>query len=168
MGPNYLEEMSEQASRAPHGCFVEIGVWRGDSARRLYEITERESRNLHLFDTFTGIPFQGEGDFHKVGDFGDTVFEDVKLTMPNAVFHVGIFPETLTDDVKDIAFIHFDGDQYQSAKSIKSSLFNRMAKGCIIFIDDFEHLPPVGKAFNEDFPSLPQRTKNGNYYIVIE
>ena len=161
-----LFDMMATASKVPLGCFVELGVYKGGSASRLYEMTEKQNRRLHLFDTFTGMPFQDSGDFHKVGDFSDTNLEDLKKAMPNAIFHAGIFPDTMPSHIEQIAFIHFDGDQYQSAKDIRRFLWPSMVRGGILFIDDFEHFPPVGKAFNEDFPNAAIRTTTGQFCVV--
>lgn len=166
IGGYKLTDMLDYASRAPTGCFVELGVYRGGSANLLYELCERQNRGLHLFDTFSGMPYQGVDDHHKTGDFADCYLDEIKKALPKAHFHVGIFPETLPVDLKDIAFIHFDMDQYQAAKDVKAHLWERMVPGGILFIDDFEHLPPVGRAFREDFGDLPVRTMSSQFVIV--
>lgn len=126
------------AAEAPPGCFVEVGVYLGGSAELLYDITERQGRTLHLFDTFTGIPFQGKLDSHIVGDF-NSAGQEIRLqqALPNARIHKGIFPQTLPENLQDIAFVHADGDQYQTTADILQHLYPRLVPGGMIVFDDY-------------------------------
>jgi hypothetical protein len=151
--------LAAAAGKAPAGCFVEVGVWKGGSAWFLWRVAKAQNRALHLFDTFTGIPMQHEMDETVLGDFADTSLEDVKADIPDALFHVGVFPATMPDtsDVRDIAFVHFDGDQYESTKAVKTHIWPRMVRGGAIYFDDSEPSPNGGltgvkRALMEDFP----------------
>lgn len=68
----------ELASQAHEGCFVEVGVWKGGTASRLQEL-----RTLYAYDTFEGMPFAEEEDYHKEGDFNDTNYTMVKSYSTN-------------------------------------------------------------------------------------
>jgi len=82
---------SEIPPRRPPGCFVEVGVYRGGTALHLHEIADRQLRQLHLFDTFSGMPYQGSDDKHAVG-----ISQIPRLSpsagLPRAIFHVGVSP----------------------------------------------------------------------------
>lgn len=107
-----LKTLLDTAQSTPAGCWVEVGVYLGGSARALYGA--RHGRHLHLFDTFTGIPsFEPDkGDRHRIGEFhARGVLADLRRMMPAAAFHVGVFPDTLPDDLRGIAFAHVDCDQ---------------------------------------------------------
>jgi O-methyltransferase len=122
----------------PPGCFVEVGVYKGGSAWFLAEVARSRGSKLHLFDTFSGIPFADSKDDNGVGDFGDTSVNEVRALIPDAVFHVGVFPLTLPDDLNNIAFVHCDCDQYQSVRSVIRRLWPRMVPGGIMVFDDMD------------------------------
>lgn len=147
----WLTEMALMASRTPPGSFVEVGVYKGGSAQSLYRVAQQQKRTLHLFDTFTGIPCESNLDRHRVGDFGDVNIEELKSAMPTAIFHVGVFPQTLTETVTDIAFIHADVDQYDSQRAINAMLIPRLVRGGIMIIDDYFLLRGIHQAIDEDF-----------------
>lgn len=170
IGEDRAEAMAKMAEGTPTGCFVEIGVYKGGSAFYLQQVATKQGRKLHLFDTFTGIPYQEEIDDTPVGCFSDTSLNEVKTYLPKAIFHVGVFPETLTDDVEDIAFVHFDGDQYRCTKAIKTHIWPRMVSGGIIVFDDscfHGGLRGVNKALEEDFEGkLREETDVKMLYVV--
>ena len=51
-----IAEMVRLAGSVPAGHFVEVGVFRGGTAWHLAQLTG-DDRELHLFDTFSGMPF---------------------------------------------------------------------------------------------------------------
>ena len=82
-----LAQMLHYAATAPNGAFVEVGVYKGGSARELYGIAERQGRTLWLFDTFTGHPAPSEhdGPQHPAGRYADCADpDDLQREMPDA------------------------------------------------------------------------------------
>lgn len=161
--------MLELAEIMPPGPFVEVGVYKGGSAWHLATLAAKQGRALHLFDTFTGIPHKSHWDQHEIGDFGDADFETVKAAIPDARFHVGVFPETLPGDLWDIAFAHIDCDQYRSIKSACICLWPRMAPGGIMLFDDYGSIAAANKAVDEFFGGTlyaPRLTPTGKAYSV--
>lgn len=149
-----IQELVDEARRVPAGDFVEVGVYKGGSAVHLAAVAREQARRLFLFDTFEGMPFQLPGvDDHKVGDFGDTSLADVQATIPDAHFRVGVFPETLTDDVGPIALAHVDCDQYRSVKDCCERLAPRMVEGGVMIFDDPGCLDSATRAVREAFPA---------------
>lgn len=136
LGPTQAMRTAELASATPAGCFVEVGVYKGGSAWHLAQVAIGQNRALHLFDTFTGIPFKGPSDQHEVGDFADVTLADVQRAIPSATFYVGIFPDTLPDDLDDIAFVHCDCDQLASVQNVVEELSSRMVLGGVMAFDD--------------------------------
>lgn len=139
------------AEGTPEGCFVEVGVYKGGSAWHLYQVAQKQGRKLHLFDTFSGMPFQDTGDQFPQGSFFDTKPETVQSWMPLAILHVGTFPATMHPAVKDVAFAHFDCDQYRSTRDCIHEFLPRMVDGGIMAFDDYPEIPGVVKAVNEVF-----------------
>ncbi len=120
------------------GAVAELGVWKGGSAFLL--ASYRGAKDLHLFDTFSGMPATTEWDQLKQGDFGDTSLEHVEALLsafPNIHFHVGLFPDTAKglEDLR-FSFVHLDGDLYDSTKSGLAWFYPRMNPGGIILMDD--------------------------------
>ena len=113
VGPDALWQLCGLAEATPPGCFVEVGVYKGGSGYLLAEIAGRQGREIFLYDTFTGIPYQAEDDSHPVGDFGDTNVDQVRADVPTAHVVQGIFPASAVG-MPPVAFVHLDCDQYQS------------------------------------------------------
>jgi O-methyltransferase len=67
-----LYQLARHASRLD-GNFAEIGVYRGGTAKLLANITDGAKRELHLFDTFDGMPDTDSRDLHTAGDFAEHV-----------------------------------------------------------------------------------------------
>lgn len=143
--------MGGLAWNTPSGCFVEVGVYQGGTAKVLYSFAEKQKRELFLYDTFCGMPFQGEFDTHHVGMFNDCKAEDVKEMFPNANVVKGIFPFSLVK-MPEIAFVHADADQYQSTKDICTVLGPLMVKNGLMLFDDYYCVPSCIKAVDECFP----------------
>lgn len=170
IGEDRAEALAKEASECPPGCFIEIGVYRGGSAFHLLGVANKQKRILHLYDTFTGIPYADSIDLTPVGTFSDTNVDEVRALLPEAMFHIGVFPDTLTDDIQNIAFVHFDGDQYQCTKAMKELLWPRMVSGGKIFFDDSSFhggMEGVNVAIEEDFPGMiKEHTEVKMKYVV--
>lgn len=136
------------AGKCPEGCFVEVGVYQGGSAWHLYQLAQEQGRSLFLYDTFDGIPYQGDIDVHKVGDFGDTSFEAVCQLMPRANVLRGIFPASMVR-MPPVAFAHIDCDQYQAVADCIRVLTPLMAPGGAMVLDDAFCLAGATKALED-------------------
>lgn len=158
-----LGRTAELARRAPLGCFVEVGVYKGGSAWFLAEVARERGNALHLFDTFTGIPFEGPNDGNRAGEFADTSADAVRAAIPDAVVHVGIFPATLPADLHGVAFVHCDCDQFDSVRSVIDELWPRMVPGGIMVFDDVNTRGGQA-AINATFPERQEHA--GRHYVV--
>ena len=127
------------------GDFAECGTYKGGTAFLIADTIKAcaGGRQLHLFDTFTGMPNTAiEGiDAHKAGGFADTSPYSVKRYLsqfPFIVFHPGFIPDTFSG-VKDksFSFVHVDVDIYQSALDCCEFFYQRMVKGGVIVFDDY-------------------------------
>lgn len=128
---------------ALEGDFVECGVYKGGTSRLLAEILAKQNskRELHLFDTFAGMPDTGEQDIHKQGDFADTSLEQVRDFVGHVEFsrfHPGFIPGTFSglESIR-IAFAHVDVDIFQSVIDCCAFIYPRMANGGFIVFDDY-------------------------------
>lgn len=156
------------------GAFIECGVWRGGSsmamALTLLElgVTDRE---LHLYDTFTHMPFPGEEDVDLFGQpaadiydeasaaeaFRYLPFEDVRRAIagtgyPEERLHFvqGMVEDTLPAEAPDqIAMCRLDTDWYSSTAHEMEHLWPRISPGGVLLIDDYGHFMGAKKAVDE-------------------
>jgi O-methyltransferase len=143
------------------GDFAECGTYKGGTAFLIANIIKESTgdRQLHLFDTFTGMPNMvvGEIDYHQAGSFADTSLDSVRRYLsqfPFTVFHPGLIPDTLSG-VKDklFSFVHVDVDIYQSARHCCEFFYQRLVKGGVMVFDDYGFIECKGerKAVDEFF-----------------
>jgi len=161
-----LQTLERLASSCPKGDFVEVGVYRGGSAERLYEIAQRQKRKLHLFDTFEGMPTQGPLDELEVGSFSDTSLPELRKYLPNALFYKGIFPNTMPRWLGPLAFVHVDCDQYDGVKASIERLFPLLVHGGIMLFDDWRVLTGASVAIYEIFGEKLQETPENKAFVV--
>lgn len=153
-------------STPPRGCIVEVGVYQGGTAWQLAIVARERDVPLYLFDTFTGIPMQGEDDPHKVGDFGDVDEAAVRAALPDAIITKGVFPET-SFDMFPISFAHIDTDQYQSIKDCIDTLYPMMVIGGVMLFDDYGHLAGATRAVEESFSSGVEFTNQHKAFVRV-
>jgi O-methyltransferase len=156
---NIYNHASRLADSCPQGHFVDCGVARGGSSAvlaRAIKGTGSESwRRVFSFDTFEGLPAPGPKDTHEgvsaellgwgpgtcAADAASLLEVAEKLKVGHLVIPVkGLFADTLLEwgeKVGKIAFLHIDGDWYDSTYCVLESLYHRVLPGGIIQIDDF-------------------------------
>lgn len=160
-----LCDLMETARAAPDGDFVEVGVYKGGSARALWEVAKERQRRLFLFDTFTGIPCCDDRfDTHRIGDFSDTSIDAVRAAVPGAIIVQGIFPWTLPtvkQRLGPIAIAHIDVDQYDSTHACCSKLGPLMAAGGVMVFDDYDVLNSARLAVEECFAGRVEMSRAG-------
>ena len=149
--------------RAIPGAIVECGVWRGGSQQAVaYTLLERAvtDRDLHLFDTFTGMPEPTERDRRHDGRpaadllarsertakvWAVAGLDDVRAGMAETGypaervhFHVGRVEETIPEAAPDtIAILRLDTDWYLSTLHELEHLYDRVPSGAVLLFDDY-------------------------------
>ena len=153
------------------GDVVECGVAGGGStALMAYTIKKysKRSRTLYAFDSFDGMPEPTEEDVLSNGTFADDTgwgtgtcaapVQSVKslcakLGVDEIVKPVkGYFQDTLPQNksaIGQIAFMHVDGDWYESTKCIFENLYDQVVDGGFVQIDDYGHWAGCRKAVQE-------------------
>jgi Macrocin-O-methyltransferase (TylF) len=141
------------------GDIVELGVYRGNSARVLREIIGSD-RTLYLFDTFKGFDERDAvGIDARVNRlfFQDTSLEAVRkfVGMTDVVYVPGFFPESANTVTlpSRIALAHIDCDLYEPMKAALNLFYPRMAAGGVMILHDYasNHWPGATKAIDEFF-----------------
>jgi O-methyltransferase len=163
-----LAAMVRLASDTPPGAFVEIGVYRGGSAYRLYEVALRQNRALHLFDTFEGTPFCVEGlDKHQIGaEFAAPEMpQRIAKLMPFCDLHVGVYPDTHPAEMPPVAFIHCDCDQYESYCGVILRMWPLVVPGGVLLFDDYPYLEGAKRAVEEHFYTAELQQCGNRFYV---
>jgi hypothetical protein len=143
------------------GDFVEIGVYKGNSASLLAAFARRHKRSVFLFDTFGGFD---ERDLHGVDgeqpiQFTDTSLAGVqRLVGTEGVNYVqGFFPESarITNIAmpQAVAVAHIDCDLYAPMKAGLEWLYPRLSPGGIMLLHDYSsgNWPGATQAIDEFF-----------------
>jgi hypothetical protein len=159
------------------GSIVECGVWRGGSmmaaALTLKSLNVR-TRDLHLFDTFEGMPKPRDVDADtwgnsalplfaetRVGEDSSDLFRamlpDVQMGMASTGydrerihFHKGKVERTIPDAAPgEIAILRLDTDWYESTRHELEHLYPRLSPGGILIVDDYGHWRGSRKATDE-------------------
>ena len=139
------------------GDIAEVGVYKGGSAKLICEA--KGNRQLHLFDTFEGLPSAGSADaLFKPGQFSSSL-EAVRsyLSGYEAVcFYKGVFPETAAPiENRRFSFVHLDVDIYESTVTSLDFFYPRMVKGGLLISHDYMWAEGVKQAFDEFFADKP-------------
>jgi len=140
------------------GDMAELGVASGASARM---IAERDpARTLHLFDTFDGLPTPTKNDSERFrqGQYQYSLQQVQQYLQGDKFrFYQGLFPGSAKDlDNVRFAFVHLDGDLYESTKAGLEWFYGRMNKGAILICHDYDTSEGVNRAFEEFFVDKPE------------
>lgn len=148
------------------GNLAEVGCFRGGSTKLICE--SKGSNPFYVFDTFEGIPDVSPIDISskkyecsfKKGQFCAS-YEDTKnylRTYPNVVLVKGIFPDSVSGEIKKkkFIFVHLDVDVYKSTIDSLEFFYNRMEKGAILLSHDYSTAKGVRSAFDEFFRDKPE------------
>jgi O-methyltransferase len=163
------------AHHAVPGAMVECGVWRGGSMQavaRTLLARDAADRELHLFDTFTGMPPPSSADRRIGGASAEELLssgprpglvraiadlDDVRAGMagtgypPERIhYHPGRVEDTIPGEAPEqIALLRLDTDWYESTKHELEHLYARVATGGVVIIDDYDYWEGSRKAVDE-------------------
>ena len=163
------------SANAIPGAIVECGVWKGGSiaavARTLLQ-NQDQSRELYLFDTFTGMTRPTARDFDCWGKKAsqdlvdcpgdrcdDAALEEVKEIIHKTGYpreKVHFIPGKVEDTIpsqapESIALLRLDTDWYESTRHELVHLFPRLSRAGAIIIDDYGHWEGARQACDEYF-----------------
>lgn len=145
------------------GAVVECGVWRGGSMHavaRALDAAGSHERDLYLFDTFEGMTAPGprdrRGDGRRAADllasYGKTSrvwayasledvqegFQQVPYPQERLHFVKGPVEETIPGEAPEhIAILRLDTDWYESTAHELEHLYDRLAPGGVLLLDDY-------------------------------
>mgnify|MGYP001582785474 FL=1 len=136
------------------GDVVDLGAYRGGSSLVLRRLGP--DKDLHLFDTWEGNPFNDDLCHHKKGEWAADL-DDCKLVVEGddrTHYHKGVFPYSSGGlDGCEFCFVYVDVDTYQSTRDAIEFFWSRLVPGGKLFFDDWEWIACAGveKAIREAF-----------------
>lgn len=129
------------------GDIVEIGCHAGESSVVLQKIIKEmdDSRQLHVYDSFQGIPQPSsiDKDVYELGDMSASEdkfrenFSRVGLQLP--IIHAGWFEETLIESQlpEKIAFGWIDCDIYEASLLALEKIYPLLSSNAVVFFGAF-------------------------------
>jgi Macrocin-O-methyltransferase (TylF) len=148
------------------GDFVELGVYKGNSAKILHEFAKEYDRRLFLFDTFSGFdPRDAVGVDTQLAHqgFRDTSLNAVQAFVGSerAVYVQGFFPDSAakTTVPDTVAILHLDCDLKEPMRAGLEMFYPRMAPGGLIMMHDYAsgHWPGATEAVDRFFADKPEK-----------
>lgn len=134
------------------GDFLEAGVWRGGACMMMRAVLKAHgvrNRRVIAADTFAGMPPQQFADaetafIRDIPEFAVSLdevkqgFERYHLLDEQVVFLQGRFADTLPNaPVVQLAVLRLDGDTFESARDALATLYDKVAPGGSIILDDY-------------------------------
>jgi len=158
------------------GDYVECGIWRGGTvilAAKLFELYNQEERIAWGFDSFEGLPKGGrytqdlKDKHHTWNDVFSVGIEEVKNNFER--YHVqpwhwalvkGWFADTcptwakVQGDERQISVLRIDGDMYEGTYDSLSNLYDKVAPGGFIIVDDYGDVTACREAVQDYLLSI--------------
>lgn len=147
-------DLARRAKKIP-GCVVECGVWKGGMMAAIASILGSQ-RQYFLMDSFEGLPPAKANDGHGAvqwqSDTESVNYHNNCSASPNfadeAMRHSGVrffslikgwFEKTVPTfkAPEPIAFLRLDGDWYDSTYICLNHLYDQLAPGAMVVIDDY-------------------------------
>lgn len=157
------------------GHVVELGCFAGGTTvmvRRLLDALGERDRELHVYDSWQGVPGPsgqdapaipgvvgfGRGDCACARESFEQRFAAEGLSLPRV--HSGWFAEIPDEEYPSpIAFALFDGDLYSSIVDSFAKIYPKLSRGARVVVDDYEweRLPGVKLACRDFLRDKPER-----------
>ena len=148
------------------GDFIETGAWRGGTcifARAVFKAYGITDRKVWVADSFEGLPAP-DGRFE--ADAGDQHHTKIELAVSvekvqdnfrrydllddQVEFLVGWFNETLAPaPIEQISVLRLDGDMYASTIDALEPLYDKVAVGCYVIVDDYGAVKGCAQAIHD-------------------
>lgn len=158
-----LRELDNVLTRGTAGDVVEFGCYVGTTSVFLAKQLEKTDKKLFLYDSFEGLPPKSGEDQSPAGEqFKTGELLATKKQLIRNLHQVGIVPmpritkgwfnELRDEDVpQTISFAFLDGDYYHSVLDPLKLIWEHLAPGATIIVDDYanEALPGAAKAVDE-------------------
>lgn len=165
------------------GCYLEIGTYRGDSARAALSYMKKSGivRKAYFLDTYEGFTYaeaEKSSDCDWVNTHSDTSVDFVNRRLQEfsnyQLIKANIIADELPDEVGNIAVCNIDVDMYEAVAAALEKVSGRILPGGIIIAEDFGHTPALFGAqyavlefmalYNDKFYSM--YLQSGQYIMI--
>lgn len=178
-----LHHLLESLKNTKNGHIVEFGCFVGTTSLFLQRLCQKfrlPPANLHVYDSFEGLPPKAQQDASPIGLQFTTGklhaskkefvrnFKKANLPLPN--IHKAWFSDISNSDIpNNICFAFLDGDYYHSIWQSLRLIENKLLPGAIIIVDDYqsEQLPGAQKALDEWLVSKPYKLRKQSSLGII-
>jgi len=153
------------------GDVADLGVWRGGTSLILSRLAP--DKQLHIFDTWEGTPYDDPLCHHKRGEWVASL-EDCQTLVGNGVLNnylKGCFPNTSAGlEHNDFCFVYIDMDTELATKDAIEFFWPRLVSGGKLFFDDYGWEPCAGvkKVVDEVFSDTLRRVIQSQYACIVE
>ncbi len=146
------------ATKHLSGPYVEIGVYKGDSARlALRYLRQCDIKKFcFLIDTYEGFGYEeaqqspdarwGKADAHEDAPL-EQVEDFLKEFSDKELLKMNIITEELPERISEVSVCNIDVDMYEAVLASARRMAPRMAKGGIMILEDQGHTPAMGGAY---------------------
>jgi O-methyltransferase len=182
-----IQLLFREINKLSEGDYAELGTYRGSFARLIYKYMP-DSAKLYCFDTFGGFDEKDvesesaiSGDHVKAGFFSDTNVDNVVSYITsndrkgdkNLVIRKGFFPPTYHGlEEKKWRFVLLDADLYEPQKAGLEIFWDRMVRGGILMIHDYNASYAGSKIATDEFFKdkdinlIPLADNAGSVYVI--
>ena len=149
----------------PAGAFVECGAWKGGAAGVMAAVARDEGRGRRtwVFDSFEGLPEPGPADgpdaprwtgrcAARIEEAERLFFDTLRLDRALVLLRKGWFRDTLPAaraEIGPIAVLRLDGDWYESTRTCLENLYDGVAAGGFVILDDYGYWQGFRRAVDE-------------------
>lgn len=135
-----------------NGCYVEIGTYRGDSARAALSYMKNSGikKRAYFLDTYEGFSYaeaEKSSDCEWVNSHTDTSLDFVNKRLQEfsnyQLVKANIISDELPEEIMDIAVCNIDVDMLEAVEAALEKVRPKMVSGGIIIAEDFGHTPAL-------------------------
>jgi O-methyltransferase len=178
------DTLSQIVSQAVPGHIVEFGCYVGTTSlylRRLLDATKDSARReLHVYDSFAGLPPKHRADQSSVGNQfqagalqvskKELLLQFKKAGLRPPIVHKAWFADLQPADIPSpIGYAFLDGDFYASITDSLRLVWPRLSPGGFVVIDDYrrEALPGVERAVDDFFRNKAATIRHRQRFAII-
>lgn len=138
------------------GSYLEIGTYRGDSARAalLYMGLNEITREAYFVDTYEGFSYKeayASSDCFWEGTHNLTSIDFVKNRLEEfnnfKLVKANVITDDLPEEIGNVAVCNIDVDLYEAVYAALSKVHMRMVAGGVILCEDYGHTPLLYGAY---------------------
>lgn len=147
------------------GEAAEIGVYHGATAQIIQQ--ELLGREIHLFDTFGGIPSEYAEENWPNGAYRCSL-DDVRSNIgEDFIFHKGDIVKTKIEAPSRLCFVHFDLDVYFPLQDSLGFFYDKLSPGGVMLVSNYDRSHPGVIRAVDEF-NKTKRYKRYSRYVTLK